>query len=578
MSVSSDHAVAVENSSVWAAYGDALGFMTELADSPDRVRARVGTQTVSRLVGWKRQIGGRFGVKAELPAGCYSDDTQLRLATSRAIGADGRFDVEAFSKVELPVWLSYALGGGRGTKAAANALVARKAGWSTNFFEGASGSYVNGGGNGAAMRIQPHVWSAREPTDVSVLTDVVRNAVCTHGHARAIAGAALHAVALGIVLDRGEALSPDRWLELVSKIELLPEIIQADDVLRLAWVPMWERAQRRSLSECFAVVADECRLDIAAMTSQLSGLDHYTDLVRGIGASTMATRGSGTKTSLLALPLAWWATKVEPSEVLAMAANVLDSDTDTIATMAGALIGASYQHRMFDPPEPPLDRKLFHTQAMRLSQIAATGRAKGDFPYPDLLHWTPPRTQTDALGTWDGEVGVAGLGHAGLVGGPLAGVGAKPALWQWATLWFGQTALIKRRPDLPRLAAMSQPRRVQRPKPGRRGSARSDNGTPSAREHGDVHVRAETNVTSRPDEAAQGLLFEGAPQPSSSAGRGTGLSVEDAFGIAQSRDFAVSAVGSLLLQLAEQDSGTDLAVAFAALVAHARRPQVRSRL
>lgn len=58
----------------------------------------------------------------DLPAGCYSDDTQLRLATSGSILGDAHFDVETFAKVELTIWPSYALGGGRGTKAAAAVL------------------------------------------------------------------------------------------------------------------------------------------------------------------------------------------------------------------------------------------------------------------------------------------------------------------------------------------------------------------------------------------------------------------------------------------------------------------------
>src|ERR1700722_2618082 len=109
------------NSATWAAYGDALGFITELADE-ERVRHRTNGVAVNAPVEWNRKIGGQFGLSLKLPAGTYSDDTQLRLATSRSIRGDGTFDVEAFSKVELPIWLSYSLGAGLGTKAAAAAF------------------------------------------------------------------------------------------------------------------------------------------------------------------------------------------------------------------------------------------------------------------------------------------------------------------------------------------------------------------------------------------------------------------------------------------------------------------------
>lgn len=71
---------------------------------------------------------------------------------------------------------------------------------------------MNGGGNGAAMRIQPHVWSAPNLADErSILTSVVRNAITTHGHVRGIAGAMVHAIALGRVMRDEVIPGPDEW-------------------------------------------------------------------------------------------------------------------------------------------------------------------------------------------------------------------------------------------------------------------------------------------------------------------------------------------------------------------------------
>ena len=80
---------------------------------------------------WKRRVGGRNGVIVPLPAGCWSDDTQLRMAVSRSINRHG-FDVETFAHIELPVWPSYALGGGRASKAAAKNLANPKTLWYAN--------------------------------------------------------------------------------------------------------------------------------------------------------------------------------------------------------------------------------------------------------------------------------------------------------------------------------------------------------------------------------------------------------------------------------------------------------------
>src|ERR1700726_3631681 len=123
------HQTMVLHSALWAAAGDALGWITELSHGESGVRYRTGANTVTRPVAWVRTIGGRHGPKVELPAGTYSDDTQLRLAVSRSIRGNGSFDVEAFAKIELTVWPTYALGGGLGTKAAASNLARRGVNW-----------------------------------------------------------------------------------------------------------------------------------------------------------------------------------------------------------------------------------------------------------------------------------------------------------------------------------------------------------------------------------------------------------------------------------------------------------------
>ncbi len=163
------------NSMLWAAYGDALGFISELVDKRGLLRRTKGAP-LDRLMAWTRRVGGRGGVDVELPAGCWSDDTQLRMAVSRAIGPHG-FDVESFARIELPVWPAYALGGGRASKAAAANLAKSDSPWYANAFDG----WASAGGNGAAMRIQPHVWASAD-LDGDHLRDVIFDCICTHGH------------------------------------------------------------------------------------------------------------------------------------------------------------------------------------------------------------------------------------------------------------------------------------------------------------------------------------------------------------------------------------------------------------
>ena len=62
-------------------------------------------------------------------------------------------------------------------------------------------------------------------------------------------------------------------------------------------------------------------------------------MVKEIGGMLVQYRGSGTKTAILAAALAWMF-RDNPHEAIVVGANLLGSDTDTIATMAGAILGA----------------------------------------------------------------------------------------------------------------------------------------------------------------------------------------------------------------------------------------------
>src|SRR6185312_13986119 len=237
---------AIVSSALWAAAGDALGWMTELGRE-QTVAYRTGSSRVKEPVEWRRRIGGRFGPTVQLPAGTYSDDTQLRLSVSRAIRGTGEFDVAAFAKVELPVWLSYSLGAGRGTTAAAANLAKPSANWFSNFFAAREAGYFQAGGNGAAMRIQPHVWRSKSLRFDDFISDVVRDAITTHGHPIGFCGAAFHALTLAYALETREVPGPSEWKELIESLKRLPHIVKGDEQLGLFWIGPWEERFGASL-------------------------------------------------------------------------------------------------------------------------------------------------------------------------------------------------------------------------------------------------------------------------------------------------------------------------------------------
>lgn len=433
------------SSALWSAYGDALGFPTELA-SDKTVQQRLGHSRVTRTESWERVIGGRFGAKVQLPAGAYSDDTQLRLSTCRAITGQGYFDVEAFAKIELPVWQAYALGAGRGSKSAASALCNRSNSWFSNFFTG----YEKGGGNGAAMRIQPHVWAAADLSNKeSYLPDVIRNSLCTHGHMRGVAGAVVHALSLAYTLETGRVPGPEEWLSYAQDIEKIPQIIASDNELSTFWLPTWEERSGRTLSSAVSETASEWRrstrhaFDLIENKYHSDGTSIYSQLISLENGLSKEERGSGLKCALFANVAAFIGKRYGSQEIIELVANLLDSDTDTIATMAGALMGAANPEARFLGPIQ--DGAYITSEATRIYEISQ-GKSAATFNYPDTLYWQPPRAAIDMLGRNGNQSFVEGLGNAVAIGESYFGL-QKNTAWRWFRLDFGQSILVRYRAD-----------------------------------------------------------------------------------------------------------------------------------
>jgi ADP-ribosylglycohydrolase len=449
----------VVSSALWAAWGDALGFITELTTSLGEVSRRSGGAKVESTVPWSRRIGGRFGPMVDLPAGTYSDDTQLRLAVSRSIRANGRFDVEAFSKIELPVFLSYEMRAGRGTKAAAYELMKRHVRWSSNFFENDRANYFNAGGNGAAMRIQPHVWSAPGHNPRQFMGWVAADAIVTHGHPRGVVGAVIHANALSSVLRREQIPGPEVWPQIVEYAATIPDVMQEHEALRDRWLPMWEKGAGKPWREAVDETITEGESMVAEAQLAARSDDReatYREWVTASGGKRRETMGSGMIAAVASL-LAAWLYRDDPVAGLLMITNQLGTDTDTIATLTGALLGAT---GLPHPPGPLLDSDYIVAEAERMVSVSER-QPVANFPHPDPLKWRPPSSLADAVGTVNGGLGVAGLGPVDFTDGQYEIASKNPTLYQWLTLAHGQTILIKRRPEPKPLPATALP--LERP-------------------------------------------------------------------------------------------------------------------
>lgn len=520
-------------SALWAAYGDAMGFMTELAGA-SMVRTRTGRTHINSLIPWKRRIGGKFGVEVALPAGCYSDDTQLRLATSRAIRGNGDFDVEAFANVELPVWLSYALGGGNATKIGAASLSRPGSKWHSNFFKDAKRRYVDCGGNGAAMRIQPHVWASPSgSSDEKLLRDIVRNAITTHGHARGFVGAAFHGMCVKDAMDSGQAPAPDRLIGIAENLQSISHLIVMDRELESMWLPFWSRESRMDLevsvyTACSEIIEIIRVLKEAKIIGRIAASEYkeMTTLVDGLNRDKL---GSGTITSAIAAMLAFWS-EGNPLMCAELATNLLGSDTDTIATMACAIAGCCWSD---PPPEQPLDSIYIANEATRLAQIRDREKTF-TFKYPDLLYWKSPRTSLDCVGTRGNKWYLSGLGEITRWKTGPAQVQQKNIVWTWFELRTGQRALIKHR---------TTPYEIQ------------DDAFPLFANNKDKIPQSEVN---------DGSSWHRTVEPTTKR-----LSVDSAADDVIKSGFDPKIIGEWLLRFAGESKGVDDAIAFAAIAAKA---------
>jgi hypothetical protein len=275
----------------------------------------------------------------------------------------------------------------------------------------------------------------------------MRNSICTHAHPVALIGSVVHALTLAHTIAF-ETL-PDRvaLVKLIRVAEELPSWLGKDAEVNEFWITTWERESGRSFAEEWHAVIEETA-EVAKVAGDAVSVgtaeERYATLLDALGLRDPARRGSGQLTAIAAVALSWC--DIQPAEALAVAANSLGSDTDTIATMAGALLGVVAD---VEPPVDVLDKELLIAEAERLAAIAAGDRA-GGYRYPDLLSWTAPRTQADALVRLpDDSVYVLGLGPVTKSLGEPLRAAQGGFQWQWVELALGQTLLIKRRAELP---------------------------------------------------------------------------------------------------------------------------------
>jgi ADP-ribosylglycohydrolase len=308
------------------AIGDALGW-------PNEQRSK-NTSNISNVndcfVEWTRRCGRLYWHNERILPGEYSDDTQMTLSVARSIIA-GNWE-EALIK-ELPFWLKYERGGGR---ALLKAEKTRKKGlllWKSNYTH----DYFNAGGNGAVMRILPHVIATVNTPDITTLMEnVIKDSIITHGHSRAILGATCYAYALNYLMRKDSVLE---YGELVSAVLDTQNIWGAfPDSDKFA---NWIKAASRNSD-----YTNEWKLVLANMVKQLEFIK--VSLKKGLMLEDISiltqlecftkVNGAGDVAILAAIYLVSRYAN-NPSLGIKVPAFSFGADTDTIASITGGLLG-----------------------------------------------------------------------------------------------------------------------------------------------------------------------------------------------------------------------------------------------
>jgi ADP-ribosylglycohydrolase len=341
-----------------AAAGDALGWPQEMPGRRVRQAPHEEPAAPGSFETWHRRSGGRFMPHQEtIRAGEYSDDTQLLLCTARAI-LRGRNWLEHLAHVELPTWSAYERGGGGATKRAVEILATGRLPWSEEIEMDRRQQYFNAGGNGVAMRILPHsLKGARDDSFLLTARAIFLNGICTHGHPRALLGALVYGYVAWRAFRHSGTLPYGYLLESAlensSTWAALPESVaglgdwkdSANKVLNGQVENLWSQT-----------VPEIHRLLVTALSGIKAGaLSMDNQVLSELGCFDRKVSGAGTISAVASIYLASKYAP-DPQHGLIEAAFSKGADTDTLASMVGALLGTvagldwlqTYRNRLED--------------------------------------------------------------------------------------------------------------------------------------------------------------------------------------------------------------------------------------
>lgn len=312
------------------AIGDALGWPNE----PRAKNKNMNSQINDNFVKWERNNRNPRWHRETIHPGEYSDDTQMTLSVARSI-ITGNWE-KFFTEKELPYWLNYERGGGSALIKAAKCYKNKAIPpWEDKM----SKEYFNAGGNGAVMRILPHVIAFANSVNIhELMKDIVQDTLFTHGHPRAILGATCYGFLLEYLLRKDSVLEYGELVDVAIKGENIwgqfPERSTFDYWLNIAnqksdydFYSEWINTRNRMVKN----------LNLIKTTLSKGLVSNDKEIMTKLNCFDK-TNGAGDVAILAAVYLA---SKYANNPVLGIKvpAYAFGADTDTIASITGGLVG-----------------------------------------------------------------------------------------------------------------------------------------------------------------------------------------------------------------------------------------------
>lgn len=310
-----------------SAIGDALGWPYEFRSKNTSSKELISGDS---FIAWTRRSGGQYWSHLEqINPGEYSDDTQMILAVARSvIAGDWK---EFFTTKELPFWLDYERGGGRALKNAAKVFKENKVPWNSN----ERIAYYNAGGNGAVMRILPHVIAHAIDLNIdNLMKDCISDSILTHGHPRAVLGATCYAYTLH------KALVTNDVLEFGQLINIAIDGVDSWGVFHDDAVPEeWKRLAPYDYSDTWSIYVESMLDQLNYIKSSLKKglLGNDKEVLTQLHCFDK-TNGAGDVAILASLYLASKYAN-NPALGIKISAFTVGMDTDTVASITGGLLG-----------------------------------------------------------------------------------------------------------------------------------------------------------------------------------------------------------------------------------------------